>query len=80
MITILYRDSPENASTYMKAHGSSFPLYTDPDQRSASAFGVTGVPETYIIDKKGVLRRRVIGPADWTSPEEKALIASILKE
>lgn len=80
MITILYKDSPENASAYMKAQGYSFPVYTDPDQKSASAFGVTGVPETYVIDKKGVLRQRVIGPADWSSPEAKALISALLKE
>ena len=80
MITVLYKDDPATALSYMKSLGYSFPVYTDPRNNSAVAFGVTGVPETYIVDKKGVLRKKVIGPADWSSPDEKALIDSLLKE
>ena len=80
MLTILYKDSPSNAVDLMKANGYSFPVYADVGENSARAFGVTGVPETYIIDKNGTLRKRVIGPAEWTAPEEKALIDALLKE
>jgi hypothetical protein len=38
-------------------------------------FGVTGVPETYVIDKKGALRKRVIGPTDWNSDAKNFLNA-----
>jgi hypothetical protein len=38
------------------------------------------VPETYLVDKKGILRKRVIGPADWSSPEAKEFVRSLLKE
>lgn len=79
MITILYKDTTLNAGDYMRAHGYTFPVFTDNDGLAAARFGVTGVPETYIIDKNGVLKRRVIGPADWNSPEEKFLIHSLLK-
>jgi DsbE subfamily thiol:disulfide oxidoreductase len=80
MITILYRDSDANGLTYLQSKGFSFPVYIDPDAMSAKNFGVTGVPETYIVDKNGVLRRKMIGPADWTSPEERSLIASLLNQ
>jgi cytochrome c biogenesis protein CcmG/thiol:disulfide interchange protein DsbE len=80
MLTVLYKDIPENAVEHMRANGFNFPVYTDPKGNSAVAFKVTGVPETYVIDKKGTLRRRVIGPADWGSPEERSLIDSLLKE
>jgi peroxiredoxin len=78
MVTALYKDTPSNGIEYMKSKGYTFPVYSDPDDVSAKNFGVTGVPETYIIDKKGVLRRRVIGGADWSSLEEKSLIKSLL--
>jgi cytochrome c biogenesis protein CcmG/thiol:disulfide interchange protein DsbE len=78
MITILYNDSPVTALGYMKSKGYDFPVYTDVDGSSASNFGLTGVPETYIIGKSGVLRRKVIGPDDWTSPDELKLISSLL--
>jgi hypothetical protein len=64
----------------MKSAGYTFPVYTDDDGRSAINFGVTGVPETYLVDKKGLLRKRVIGGADWNSPEAKELIRSLMKE
>ena len=38
------------------------------DEAESKKFGITGVPETFIIDKKGVLRDKVIGPEDWNSP------------
>lgn len=34
----------------------------DPHSEAAIAFGVTGAPETFIVDKKGVIRYKVIGP------------------
>ncbi len=80
MATVLYQDSPENAVAFMKTMSYSFPVNTDPGGTAAKSFGVTGVPETYIIDKKGVLRRKVIGAADWGSAGERQLINSLLKE
>jgi thiol-disulfide isomerase/thioredoxin len=78
MVTILYRDSPENALGYMKSNGYTFPVYVDPGGGAARSYGVTGVPETYVTDKKGVLIRRVIGPADWNAPDEKKQIKAQL--
>ncbi len=77
MITILYKDSPENSIGYMKSNGYTFPVYVDSDGISARNYGVTGVPETYIVDKKGMLVKRVIGAADWNSPEEKSQIKAM---
>ena len=32
-------------------------------------YGTTGWPETYVIDTKGIIRRKFIGAVNWTSPE-----------
>ncbi len=32
-------------------------------------YGTTGIPETFIIDRSGTIRRKFVGPIDWTSPE-----------
>jgi cytochrome c biogenesis protein CcmG/thiol:disulfide interchange protein DsbE len=79
MVTVLYGDTPQNGAAYMKSMGYSFPVYTDTGGVDAKNFGVTGVPETYIVDKKGVLRKKVIGAADWNAPEERQLVNSLLK-
>lgn len=80
MITLLYKDDPKSAGDYMKANGYAFPVFVDSDGFSARQYGVTGVPETFLIDKKGALRKRIIGPADWSSPEAKAYINTLLLE
>jgi cytochrome c biogenesis protein CcmG, thiol:disulfide interchange protein DsbE len=79
MITILYRDTPVTAVAYMKSKGYVFPVYSDPDGATARTFGVTGVPETYVIDKNGVLQKKMIGPDNWYSPEERDFVSSLLR-
>jgi thiol-disulfide isomerase/thioredoxin len=41
----------------------------DPKQSAGDKFGITGWPETFIIDRQGKIRRRFIGATDWTDPE-----------
>jgi thiol-disulfide isomerase/thioredoxin len=41
----------------------------DPDQTAASKFSTEMWPETYAIDRNGVIRRKFIGATDWSSPE-----------
>jgi cytochrome c biogenesis protein CcmG/thiol:disulfide interchange protein DsbE len=78
MVTVLYKDSPDDAFAYMKTKGYDFPVFVDPDGNVSRDFGVTGVPETYIINKKGVLVKRVIGGLDWNAPDEKNMIKTLL--
>jgi len=54
----------------------SYTLLIDPDEKSARLFGVTDVPRTYLIDRSGVVRYRILGGA---TPEIlKKLILSLL--
>ena len=41
----------------------------DPSQKSNAVYGTFKFPETYIIDRNGVMRRKFIGAVDWTEPE-----------
>ncbi|MEW6161944.1 MAG: TlpA disulfide reductase family protein [Nitrospirota bacterium] len=68
VITILYKDDRDRAFRYVKEKGYTFPIYGDPDGYAAKQFGITGVPETFIIDKNGILRNKIIGPSEWNSP------------
>jgi cytochrome c biogenesis protein CcmG/thiol:disulfide interchange protein DsbE len=55
--------------TYLQKH--PLPLLTVFDEKQASnaLYGSFRYPETYIIDKQGVVRRKLIGPQEFTSPE-----------
>ncbi len=80
MVTVLYRDTYDNAMTYLKENNYELPVWLDRREKGAKAYGVTGVPETYIISKKGILREKVIGPADWNSTQAISLISNLLRE
>ena len=67
MLAILSNDEPAFADTVAAKNGYTFPILIDPDNLASKAYGLTGVPETYIIDKKGVLREKFIGPRQWDS-------------
>lgn len=79
LLTVLYRDDPFQALSFMKEMGYHFPVYTDPEYRAAQLFGLTGVPETYIIGRDGKLLHRIIGPFDWDSPDFKEYISGIMR-
>ncbi|RMG72528.1 MAG: TlpA family protein disulfide reductase [Nitrospirae bacterium] len=64
-IGIVYHEDPTVTRNYLKKHNFDIPIYVDPHDKAAKAFGVTGVPETYIIDPKGILKKKVIGPGSW---------------
>jgi|KBSMisStandDraft_5_1062788.scaffolds.fasta_scaffold88745_1 cytochrome c biogenesis protein CcmG, thiol:disulfide interchange protein DsbE len=49
----------------------------DPDQKVAKLYGTDGWPETYIIDRKGVIRRKIVGDPDWSNPEIRAYLNSL---
>ncbi len=80
MITVLYRDNPFSALSFMKEMRYDFPVFIDPEYKAAQIFGLTGVPETYIIAKNGILLNRIIGPFDWDSPDFKEYIKGLLSE
>lgn len=80
MVTVLYRDDYGKATSYLKENKFDFPVLTDVEGRTARSYGVTGVPESYIVDKRGILRDKVIGPAEWGSPEKASLISGLLAE
>jgi thiol-disulfide isomerase/thioredoxin len=49
-------------------------IYLDPPSASTRALGVVGIPTTLLIDGEGREIGRATGPAEWDSPEMKALI------
>jgi cytochrome c biogenesis protein CcmG/thiol:disulfide interchange protein DsbE len=54
---------------YLVQHKISLLTINDPAHRSADLYGTNRWPETYVIDQRGVIRRKFIGAQDWTSPE-----------
>jgi peroxiredoxin len=56
----------------------SFLTARDPEARISSSYGTFKFPETYVIDGKGTVLRKIVGPTDWMAPEMLSYIQSLL--
>lgn len=59
---VAYKDTASKVRAFLQEFGVSYPCGEDPGNRIARAYGVTGVPETFIIDRQGRLVRHILGP------------------
>jgi cytochrome c biogenesis protein CcmG/thiol:disulfide interchange protein DsbE len=69
-----YKDKRDNALSWLGKHGNPYTLSVeDADGRVGIDYGVYGVPETYVIDRNGVIRYKRIGPVTVKILQEKIL-------
>ncbi len=63
-------DVDENSyRRFLRDHNVNLLSVRDADQKSNELYGTFKFPETYVIDRKGIVRRKFIGAVDWTDPE-----------
>ena len=66
LIGLNYKDTAPDANGWLREHGNPYNTsLVDADGRVGIDFGVYGVPETFLIDKQGVIRYKHIGPITW---------------
>ena len=54
---------------FLQDHRLSLTTVRDPDQKTTILYGTFKFPETYIIDRRGIVRRKFVGAIDWNQPE-----------
>jgi cytochrome c biogenesis protein CcmG, thiol:disulfide interchange protein DsbE len=54
---------------FLKDYSVNMVTVRDESRKASSLYGTFGWPESYIIDRHGIIRRKFIGAVDWTSPE-----------
>ena len=64
---------------FFKEAGVSLPTYLDATGASSKSYGITGVPESFIIDKQGVIVKKVVGGVSWDSPEVISFLEGLMK-
>ncbi len=71
VVVLAISEDADDAAYKQFIRDHNIDLFTVRDARQSvnSLYGTFKFPETYVIDKDGVIRRKFIGAADWTSPE-----------
>ncbi len=78
MLGMLFKDDPSNLAAYYKTQKVSIPTLISPNNEAGKLFGITGVPESFLLDKNGIVVEKFIGPKEWTDPEIVAIIEKYL--
>lgn len=71
MVGVAIQDTPEAAMEFAKAFGKTYPLGLDNTGKASIDYGVYGVPETFFIDKSGIIRHKETGPMSVELLESK---------
>ncbi len=75
------RKGAEASAAFLKETGAgNLQVYTDVESRSLAALQALGLPATVLVDRRGKEAGRLLGPANWSSNEAKALIQAVIAE
>jgi thiol-disulfide isomerase/thioredoxin len=77
VLAVSFDTSQKAYDTFLQHHRIDLRTALDTTGRSNAAYGTAMPPETWVIDPQGIIRRRFIGPQDWTSPEIESYLRAI---
>jgi peroxiredoxin len=76
----LDQNGSEAVIPFMRKHKLNFTALIDSKGTLKNKYQTTGVPETFIIDKNGIIVEKVIGPRDWATPEAISSFQNLMKK
>src|SRR5947209_8558651 len=68
----------DSIRAYAKGLGLTFDILHDPSHAIENAYQTTGYPESFVIDRSGIIRKKWISAADWNSAANRALFDELL--
>ena len=74
------KQGAEAVLPFMKKHNLSFTALIDAEGSLKYEYQTTGVPETFIIDRNGIIVEKVIGPRNWATPDAISYFQNLIKK
>jgi thiol-disulfide isomerase/thioredoxin len=62
LVGVDWSDSPASAASFVRQHHWTFPVLIDSSGEVGNAYGLNGLPTTFLLDRQGQIIRRLIGP------------------
>jgi peroxiredoxin len=80
VVTVSTDEDEAALRRFVKEHGLTLPVLRDPGGRvAAREYRTTGYPETFVLDRTGVLLQHTVGPAEWDSPQSIDYFRGLLR-
>ena len=73
-------DTDDVVNAFAESYQLTFDILHDRSGGIQKVYQTTGVPESFLVDRNGIIVRRVIGAHDWSSPVNRGLIERLLRE
>ena len=77
VLAVSIDEDPDAYSRFLLRRHVDLITVRDPAQSAAKLYHTEQWPETYVIDRKGIIRRKFIGAQDWSNPEIRAYLKSL---
>jgi thiol-disulfide isomerase/thioredoxin len=77
IVAVSWDQDPVAYRRFLAEHNVDLLTVRDENHVVDSLYGTVQIPETYIIDRQGVLRRKFVNAQDWTSPEITSYLAKL---
>lgn len=75
VVGVIYSDSTGAVERFVAENGGGWEMLTDPDGRVSLEFGVSGVPESFLVTPDGIVAAKLVGGVEWSRLE--ALLADL---
>ncbi len=77
VLAVSIDEDPGAYSRFLARHHVDLVSVRDPNRSAANLYHTEGWPETYIIDRKGIIRRKIVGDPDWSNPEIRSYLSTL---
>ena len=77
VLAVSIDEDPGAYTRFIDRHHIDLITVRDPNQTAAALYHTEGWPETYIIDRQGYIRHKIVGAPDWSNPEIRSFLKSM---
>ena len=77
ILAVSVDEDPDAYSHFVARRHVDLITVRDPGETAAKLFRTEQWPETYVIDRKGIIRRKFVGAQDWSSPEIRNFLKNL---
>ncbi|HYK11772.1 MAG TPA: TlpA disulfide reductase family protein [Gemmatimonadales bacterium] len=72
------KDDSSVVTAFARSYGLTFPILQNQSGNIQDLYQTTGVPESFLVDRNGIIMKKVIGAAEWDGPVNLDLIRSLI--
>ena len=80
MVTVSIDTDWKPVTEFFERYRLTMPVYLDPGRSVYNAFHLTGTPETFLIDRNGIILKHTIGADRWASDALLAYVDKLIRE